>query len=142
MDQNAKLTKVMCETARMGAEAVSMLLNKTDDEGMRETMLSQKAMYEKFDREGEKMLKQAGQHVKKQGPLARAGTWMGIQMDTMMDNTPSHLADMLIQGSTMGVIEITRAKSENPEADGKAVELADQYLKEENENIERLKKYL
>ncbi len=142
MDQNAKLTKVMCETARMGAEAVSMLLNKTDDEGMRETMLSQKAMYEKFDREGEKMLKQAGQHVKKQGPLARAGTWMGIQMDTMMDNTPSHLADMLIQGSTMGVIEITRAKSENPEADGEAVRLADAYLKEENDNIEKLKKYL
>ncbi len=142
MDQNAKLTKVMCETARMGAEAVSMLLNKTDDEGMRETMLSQKAMYEKFDREGEKMLKQAGQHVKKQGPLARAGTWMGIQMDTMMDNTPSHLADMLIQGSTMGVIEITRAKSENPEADGEAVRLADAYLKEENDNIEKFKKYL
>lgn len=142
MDQNAKLTKVMCETARMGAEAVSMLLNKTDDEGMRETMLSQKAMYEKFDREGEKMLKQAGQHVKKQGPLARAGTWMGIQMDTMIDNSPSHLADMLIQGSTMGVIEITRAKSENPEADGEAVRLADAYLTEENENIEKLKKYL
>ena len=142
MDQNAKLTKVMCETARMGAEAVSMLLNKTDDEGMRETMLSQKAMYEKFDREGEKMLKQAGQHVKKQGPLARAGTWMGIQMDTMMDNTPSHLADMLIQGSTMGVIEITRAKSENPDAEGQAVRLADDYLKEENANIENLKKFL
>ncbi len=142
MDQNAKLTKVMCETARMGAEAVSMLLGKTDDEGMRETMLSQKAMYEKFDREGEKMLKAAGQHVKKQGPLARAGTWMGIQMDTMMDSTPSHLADMLIQGSTMGVIEITRAKSENPEADGEAVRLADAYLKEENDNIEKLKKYL
>ena len=142
MDQNAKLTKVMCETARMGAEAVSMLLNKTDDEGMRETMLSQKAMYEKFDREGEQMLREAGQRTKKQGPLARAGTWMGIQMDTIMDNTPSHLADMLIQGSTMGVIEITRAKSENPEADGEAVRLADAYLKEENENIEKLKKYL
>ncbi|MBR3928265.1 MAG: hypothetical protein IKJ65_04600 [Clostridia bacterium] len=142
MDQNAKLTKVMCETARMGAEAVSMLLNKTDDEGMRETMLSQKAMYEKFDREGEKMLTDAGQRIKKQGPLARAGTWMGIQMDTMIDNSPSHLADMLIQGSTMGVIEITRAKSENPEADGEAVRLADAYLTEENENIEKLKKYL
>ncbi|MBQ1258071.1 MAG: hypothetical protein IIW08_07900 [Clostridia bacterium] len=142
MDQNAKLTKVMCETARMGAEAVSMLLNKTDDEGMRQTMLSQKAMYEKFDREGEQILHKAGQRVKKQGPLARAGTWMGIQMDTMMDNTSSHLADMLIQGSTMGVIEITRAKSENPEANGEAVRLADAYLEEENNNIEKLKKYL
>ena len=142
MNQSANLTKTMCETARMGAEAVSMLLNKTDDEGMRETMLSQKAMYEKFDREGEKMLTEAGHHVKKQGPLARAGTWMGIQMDTMMDNTASHLADMLIQGSTMGVIEITRAKSENPQADGKSVDLANRYLKEENENIEKLKKYL
>lgn len=142
MNHSAKLTKVMCETARMGAEAVGMLLSKTDDEGMRETMLSQKAMYEKFDREGEKMLKEAGHRVKKQGPLARAGTWMGIQMDTMMDNTPSHLADMLIQGSTMGVIEITRAKSENPEADDEAVKLADAYLKEENDNIDMLKKYL
>jgi hypothetical protein len=42
----------------------------------------------------------------------------------------------------MGVIEITRAKSENPEADGDAVRLADAYLKEENDNIEKLKKYL
>ena len=142
MNQSANLTKTMCETARMGAEAIGMLLTKTDDEGFRNVMLKQKAMYEKFDREGEKILTETGHRVKKQGPLARAGTWMGIQMDTMMDNTPSHLADMLIQGSTMGVIEITRAKSENPDAEGQAVRLADDYLKEENANIENLKKFL
>lgn len=142
MNQSARLVKSMCETARMGAEAIGMLVGKTDDEGMRETMLSQKAMYEKFDREGERILKSAGESIKSQGPLARAGTWMGIQMDTMMDNTPSHLADMLIQGSTMGVIEITRARSENPNADEEARNLTSEYLKTENENIERLKGYL
>lgn len=142
MNQSARLVKSMCETARMGAEAIGMLAAKTDDADFRETMLAQKAMYERFDREGEKILTEAGERVKKQGPLARAGTWMGIQMDTMIDNTPSHLADMLIQGSTMGIIEITRAKSENPQADKTAAALADAYLEKENENIEQLKGYL
>ena len=142
MNQSARLVKTMCETARMGAEAVGMLMNKADDEGIRNTMLKQKAMYEQFDREGERILKSAGESIRRSGPLARAGTWMGIQMDTMLDNTPSHLADMLIQGSTMGVIEITRAKSENPDAGKEAVGLADEYLKCENDNIESLKEYL
>lgn len=63
-------------------------------------------------------------------------------METLRDRSPSHLADTLIQGSTMGVIDMTRARARCPEADPGAHQLANEFLKNGQESIERLKRFL
>ena len=74
--------------------------------------------------------------------MARMGMWMGIQMDTMMDATPSHIADMLIQGATMGVVGMTRDRNDLPDADAHAQGIASSFITAQQENIDRLKTYL
>lgn len=142
MDQTARLARTVSETARMGISAIDMLLLKVEDETMREELFREKRGYEKCDRKADEIMADYGVKAKNAGPLSKAGTWMGIQMDTLTDRTNSHIADMLIQGSTMGVIELTRAESENPQAGENAKALAREYLAGENESIERLKKFL
>lgn len=39
-----------------------------------------------------------------------------IKMNTMIDSSSSHIAEMLIQGTTMGIIEITKVINENCES--------------------------
>ena len=142
MEATAKVAKTVSDTARMGISAIEMLLNKVESEEMREELLREKRGYEKCDRMAEEILADFGVKTEKPGALSKAGTWMGIQMDTLTDRSASHIADMLIQGSTMGIIELTRVKNENPDADKRAIKLADEYLKGEQVSVERLKAYL
>lgn len=142
MDQTAKLARTVSETARMGISAIDLMLNKVEDEGMREELYREKRGYEKCDRMAEEIMADYGVKAKNASPLTKAETWMGIQMDTLTDRSNSHIADMLIQGSTMGIIELTRAENENPDAQENAKSLAREYLAGEAASIERLKKYL
>ncbi len=142
MDQNAELLRSVHGAARMGIEAIELLIDKAEDDGIRQEMLNELKSYKQSEQEALDYLHEAGAKPKAQNPLSRAGTWMGIQMDTLMDQSASHLADMLIQGSTMGVIELIRARSTCPEASEQAHSLAERFLENEDASIDRLKKFL
>ena len=61
----------------------------------------------------------------------------------MKDNSDSKMADMLIQGFTMGVINVTkRIDTFDKDADKFILKLAKEFKKFQEENIEMLKKYL
>ena len=58
--------------------------------------------------------------------------------------TSSHIADMMIQGATMGVTDTTKLirEYENTSCSEEALKLARDTVKYEEESIERLKKFL
>ncbi|MEG1804884.1 MAG: hypothetical protein RR327_00665 [Clostridia bacterium] len=66
-----------------------------------------------------------------------------IKMNTMIDATDSHIAEMLIQGTTMGIIEITKTINENDEKLSKSCkELLYDILFAMNSFIADMKKFL
>ena len=42
------------------------------------------------------------------GPMAKMASDMSTKMNTLIDKTSSHIAEMMMQGNMMGVIEITK----------------------------------
>jgi len=142
MDQTYKLLQSIVENARTGADACDQLLKKTDDAKMRDELMTQKQQYESFARDAEKAISDMGHHPHPQGMMARCGMWMGMQMNTMMDKTSTHIAEMLIEGATMGVVEITKAKNTFTEADANAQGIASDMIVKQQEAIERLKGFL
>ena len=67
---------------------------------------------------------------------------MGINSRTLLNTSTSHIAELMIKGSNMGVIEMEKILNQNEEAGEKPVALAKQLLDFEAKNVERLKKYL
>ena len=69
---------------------------------------------------------------------------MGIAMNTAMDDTDSHIAQMLIEGSTMSVTEMTRLAhrfGKQKDCD-ELVDMANEIVTFEQGQIERMKQYL
>lgn len=58
-----------------------------------------------------------------------------INLNTLTDKSTSHIAEMIIQGATMGVIDITKRIKEYSEVDEEILELANDLLKFEQRNI-------
>jgi len=142
MDQNRKLLESIVENARMGADACDQLLKKCKDAQMRKELMLERDQFNAAGRDAEERLFAMGVHPHPKGPMARMSMWMGMEMNTMMDKSASHIADMLIQGCTMGVVEMTKARNSLPDADAQAQGIASALVTSQQEAIERLKAFL
>ena len=73
--------------------------------------------------------------------IGKMGAYMGINMEVMKDNSDSRMADMLIQGLTMGILNITKnlGKYKN-EVDKEVIKIAKDYKKHQEETIEKIKR--
>ena len=132
------------KNVKMGADSIIDLMPKVKDTAMREEMTAALEHYEKFAKRSRDILFKHGDEPKEESFMTKAMTKMGIAMNTMMDTTTSHIADMMIQGATMGVTDTTKLvrEYENTPCSEDALALARDAIKYQEESIERLKKFL
>lgn len=142
MNQTRRLLQAIVENGRMGEDACDQLLRRTQDNAMRQELMLERKHYAAAVRDAEQRLRDMGEEPRPKGPVARMGVWMGMQINTAIDRSASHIADMLIQGSTMGVIELTKARNSCAEAEAGAQSLAAGLITRQQEAIERLKAFL
>lgn len=142
MDQTQKLLQAIVENGRMGQDACEQLLTRTEDVEMRKELMLEKQQYAEAVRDAEMRLYDMGARPHPKGPAARASMWMGMQMNTMMDKSKAHIAEIVIQGATMGVVELTKARNSFSEADANAQGIASNLIARQQEAIDRLKAFL
>ncbi len=142
MNETVQLLQDVVRNARTGRDAVEQLMKKTAEGSMREELSREKEEYDVVRREGERALKDAGGSAEPVGPLSKAGMWVGLEMETLADRSDSHIAEIVIQGATMGVIEMTRSLNTYDGADPEARGLASRFVVRQNEAIDRQKGFL
>ena len=138
------LLEAIYKNVRMGADSIIDIMPKVADEALRAELTSELKRYEEFSAEIEKSILNLGEEAKDQGILAKLGTKMSVAMNTMMDSTPSHIAEMMIKGGTMGITDATKLlrEYENTSCSDEVLTLAKRVIKYEEETVERLKKFL
>ena len=67
---------------------------------------------------------------------------MGIEMRTMADDTTSKLAELLVKGTNMGIIEGRRLLNHNPNISKDIHDLLEEFVTMQEDSVETLKKYL
>ena len=65
-----------------------------------------------------------------------------IDMQTLTDKSSSHIAEMLMVGSVMGIIQALRNIRKYNDADKDVLDLMDRLLKFEERNITELKPFV
>ena len=76
------------------------------------------------------------------GTAALAMSAAMLRAQSMLDPSTSRLAERMIQGSTMGIVDLTKAMRDNPGAGAQLQEPADRMVQFMQRNIEELKVYL
>ena len=69
-------------------------------------------------------------------------TYLMINMQALTDNSSSHIAEMLIIGSNMGIIECNKKLKKVRGVEKEITELMERLLKFEEDNVQQLKKFL
>lgn len=68
-------------------------------------------------------------------------TWYGIEMKTFIDQSTSKIAELLLQGVNMGIIEGRRILN-NKKMNRSIYEIVSEYVEMQEASVEALKQYL
>ena len=136
------LLKDIYQDAKMGEETLKTLLKTIESGQIKSDLQAQMAGYAEFYGKAQKELAKLHADPEEVGPLTKASSFLGVKMNAMLDRSPSHVAEMTIQGSTMGIVSTTESLNKHPEAGREAKRLANDVLAFEQRNIERMKTYL
>lgn len=144
METEIKMLSDIHKNADMGQDTLRHILDATKDTEFSKTVSRQMQEYEKAFQVSGQMLK-ARHAPEKQKEAPMISKWMAhmnINRKSMQDMQTSKLAEMLIQGSTMGVTSLTRQIRDYDGEDTEVLDFAKKQLKREEKNIDELKKFL
>ena len=140
----AVLLDDLYKNLKMGTTSTTDILGRVRDPDLRAEMTKTIDGFEGLASRVSKLMIEAGITPKEENMLTKAGAKIGMVMNTATDSTSEHLAEMMIQGLTMGVTEPYRDIGEAEEVgiSGEALSLAKDALAFEENAVEKFKTYL
>ena len=145
MNENEEILEYIYQTSNMGYQSTKDLIDslKGKDNKIKKLVEEIEKNYEKYAKETEKLLNKKDLKAKPVGMMAKAMSKMSVNKEMISDNSDSNIADMLIQGLTMGNLELSKhIDNYEKTADKKIINLAKSLRKFGEEYIEKLKVYL
>lgn len=141
-----KIEEILSEIYRnchLALQSISDILPAVEDEELKAEILREHEEYERISGKAACLARDKGLEVKEPGPVKNAMMWGSIKMSTMMDNSRPHIAEMMIQGTVMGITSLKTSIGDLPVNDDEEITALLKELIELEEDFEkRLKEFL
>lgn len=128
--------------ACMGMDAIHFILDKVEDDHFKQILETQYAQYQSIST---KICELYPEYSRKEphetSAMNKVMTWYGVEMKTMMDQSNSKIAELLLQGTNMGIIE-GRKLLNHKNTDNEVHSLVQAYVDMQEEAVEKLKQFL
>ena len=138
MKEKNELLMHIYDVSYMGEYSTNKLLStlKNKNNKIKSLLEDELKEYESYKKKSEKLLKKAKIEIPKTSILTKMSSNMGIMMETMKDNSDASIASMLVQGFTMGIVEMeTKINNYKEEVNKNTIKLAKNLLKFQQKEI-------
>jgi len=142
MNGNAELLNFVYQNSQMGVETIKQLIGIVEDDNFKKHLESQFNEYKEIHTAAKKALNENGYDEKGISALDKIKTYLMINIQTLADKSPSHIAEMLIIGSNMGIINAIKNLKKYKNAEPDIINLMERLLKFEENNVQQLKEFL
>ena len=142
MRKDVELLNDICKNTEMGCEGIQSVMRYVKGDELKNALMAQHAEYERIYDEASDMLREWGEKPEGIGTAAKIASEMSSMMGMMSDDPDSKIAEMMMEGSTKGIVKITRQLKEYGGDDGRIQRMADRLLNTERDNLEQMKNYL
>lgn len=137
-----ELLQFVHKTAEMGIKGLQDVEGQITDEALRRAVRQQMAEYRQISRESSELLQASGQTPRDPGIAARISSEIMSTAKTLTDSSPSKIAEMVIQGNTMGITKGTKHLNDYSGGDRRVQSLARRLISTEQDNVEQMKQFL
>lgn len=136
-----ELLQYVYKTADMGVEGINAVLDYAENPELKKVLRDQKSEYVRYKEQAGRMLEARSENLTGANPIAKVSSYAMATGKLIMDRSASKIAEMTIQGNSMGVSKTIKHLHDYPEHD-EARKLTEQLLATEKSNIEQLKPFL
>lgn len=128
--------------AHYALRSIADILPETQDEALKEELKKMHEGYEHIAGRAAQCAHERGLELKEPNPIKKAMMWGSIKMNTLKDDSRAHIAEMMTQGTVMGITSLSRSLGDCKSEDGEIVAVARELLRLEEGYEKRLKTYL
>ena len=127
---------------KMGMDSISNVSQKVQDDRFKQDLKCQYDKYNQILNNVNDELSNYDAFPKELKPMQKAMGWMSIEMNTISDKSNSKIAEMMLQGTNMGIIEGVKLRNQYPDLDKPVQNILNEFVQFQQNNVEQLKKYL
>ncbi|MBQ8295798.1 MAG: hypothetical protein IJX87_05135 [Clostridia bacterium] len=129
--------------AQLALQSIADILPEVEDEEIKRELTSQHETYEHFSAKAAILAKNMDLELKEPGMMKKAMMWSSIKMSTLTDNSRAHIADMMVQGTVMGITALRTTASELPiDGNDEIIALLNEMITTEEQFEKKWKEYL
>ena len=127
--------------AQLAITSISDIMPSLEEgnETLREELIAQHEAYEQFSARAQMLARDLEIELKEPNPMKKVMMWGSIKMSTMTDNSRSHIAEMMAQGTVMGITALLRTQRELKDGDERIFALFEEMIQKEEEFEKRWK---
>lgn len=141
-DYNVKAINDVYKNAHIALQSISDLLPAVDNEEIKQELQEQYDGYEKLIGKISTFMAENDIEPQDVNFFKKAMLWSSIKMKTLFNNSKNQVAEMMINGTVMGINELTAMKNEGSNLSPEILDLVTELLNLEEDYEQRLKKYL
>lgn len=142
MDNPQYILNEINKGLKMGMDSISTISEKVKDNNFKNDLLFQYDKYNEILNRVNSELKNYDDFPKELPPMQKTMGYIDIQLSTLNDKSNSNIAEMLIKGTNMGIIKGVKLKNNNPDTTPAISGILDDFIKFQENTVERLKKFL
>ena len=141
-ENNIELLDEAYKNVRMASFAIDCIIDKIENKSLEDLLRKQNDCYLNYVEKIEKLSEELKHKPKDINIMLKGMSFASIKTKSMMNNETPHLAEMLVQGTTMGITDTLKAKSEFPSNNQKLNSIVDEIVNCEEKFVQSLKNFL
>ena len=141
-NDNLNMLEAIVQNTEMGKNTLDQLVPIADNEQVKAELLRQRNIYRQLKQEAHAAIDACGGSAQGQSAMAKLNTKVSIGMKTITDKSTRNLAEMLTQGSSMGVMDCIKSQKDYPDAAPGSKRLMQKLQDFEEDNRLKLEQYL
>ncbi|MBP3413725.1 MAG: hypothetical protein J6L81_00810 [Clostridia bacterium] len=142
MSENRELLESIYKNAEMGRDSIEQLTERTDNENFRDALNQQRSEYQSIMDDARRLLSDHGHSPEGVSNMAKTSARMMASAKTSIDPSVGNMAEMMIKGSTKGIVKLTSELNGYTNLDTDVHTLANKLLHTEQNNIDQMKSFL
>lgn len=141
-EDTIKLLRECDAGVKMGISSIEDVLDEIHDSRFKEILITCKEKHKEIDEKLQTILDKYHDEGKEPNMMAKSMSWMETNMKLMMDDSDRKIADIMTDGSNMGVKSLSRYLNQYKAADEESKDIAKKLIALEEKLVQDIRCYL
>lgn len=141
-NDSQKLLIAIYKNIRIATQSIENILSSIKLNDITVELSKELSQYYVFEKEAVMLAQSLDFNLKDNSFIQKTQVWISVKFNLLSSSCPQHIAEMMLVGTMMGIIDLVKAAANHDGASEEIVNLAQSVENFERENVETLFEYL